>query len=62
MNDLHMRVQLTIYQGSGSGLNLSEEIVMPRFITLEEAARILTKFSELARLAAESAKTGSLRV
>ena len=48
MNEFSMRVSLEIYQGSNA-LRLNEEIQIRRPMTLEEAARVLTKFSELAK-------------
>lgn len=50
MNEFTMRVSLEIYQQHHGGqLRLSEEIQLQRPMSLEEAARVLTKFSELAK-------------
>jgi hypothetical protein len=50
MNDLSMRVELQIFSGQHQGnIRLSEEIAIRRPITLEEAAKILTRFSDLAK-------------
>lgn len=46
---LFMRINLCIDQGCGSGLRLEEQIMIARSLSLEEAAKILTRFSELAK-------------
>jgi hypothetical protein len=50
MNDLTMRVELQIFGSPNQGsLRLTEEFAIRRPITLEEAAKILTRFSDLAK-------------
>ena len=51
-NDLQMRVMLEIYgteMGFNQNLRLSEEIQIKKPLNLQEAAEILTRFSELAK-------------
>lgn len=46
---LRMRVMLEIYGEGNQNLRLTEDVSINHAVTLEEAARILTKFSELAK-------------
>jgi hypothetical protein len=55
MNEISMRVSLEVYQNTGS-LRFSEEITLGRDISLEEAAVVLSKFSELARTLKQKTK------
>jgi hypothetical protein len=50
---INLRIQQYDVFGGGGNLSLTEEIHLPVPVTLEQAARVLTRFSELAKAVKE---------
>lgn len=57
-NKLQMTISLQIYGAGNQNLRLEKQINLDQNLTLEQAEKVLTKFSELAEAVQKEQKTG----